>query len=239
MSRHHHLLLTAFLLAVSYSGVAHGQAYQCRAGDARLSTPPAKADAPARRTPIKGYTLALSWSPEFCRTQATHLAQRRQCSGDHGRFGFILHGLWPEGSGDSWPQWCRVAPAPPPATLKRHFCMTPSPSLMARQWAKHGTCMAQRSEQYFHIGAILWNSLVWPDYDRISREKAITAGTIRQAFITANPAWRANQIGVRLNSRGWLEEIRLCYGADFMPARCTPSRLGAPDKVTARIWRGL
>lgn len=46
-------------------------------------------------------------------------------------------------------------------------------------------------------------------------------------------------VGVRLNSRGWLEELRLCYGKDFMPIKCKPRTFGASDQAQARIWRGL
>ena len=54
-----------------------------------------------------------------------------------------------------------------------------------------------------------------------------------------NPGWREEAIGVKLNARGWLEEIRLCYSKTFRPARCTPSRWGAKDAAPAKIWRGL
>ena len=239
--RRHPALATglALLLLAMPAGGAQAQTFQCRAGDARLSAPPVKPDAPARRTPISGYTLALSWSPEFCRNRQTQSSHRHQCSGAHGRFGFILHGLWPDGAGGNWPQWCRTVAPPAPATLRQHFCMMPSPGLMARQWAKHGSCMARHPEGYFKVAAILWDSFVWPDYDRISRDKALTAGAIRHAFAAANPGWRTDQIGLRLNSKGWLQEMRLCYGRDFMPARCGAAQFGPRDSVSARIWRGL
>ena len=241
MAAGHRTIAVAFalLLAGVHGTNAHAQAYQCRAGDARLSAPPVKPEASARRTPTTGYTLALSWSPEFCRTRKTQSVHRHQCSGSHGRFGFILHGLWPESAGDRWPQWCRSVPPPSPATLRQHFCMTPSPSLMARQWAKHGSCMARRPEGYFKVAGILWYSLIWPDYDRISRDKALTAGAIRSAFASANPGWKTEQIGLKLNDKGWLTEMRLCYGRDFTPARCTTRQFGPHDAMTARIWRGL
>lgn len=233
------LTCAVFLAAAVPGSLAYGQAYQCSAGETRLSVPPAKADGPVRNIPVTGYTLALSWSPEFCRTRARQTAHRHQCSGDHGRFGLILHGLWPEGAGDRWPQWCRKVAPPPPATLHQHFCMTPSPRLMGHEWAKHGSCMARRPEGYFNVAAILWNSLQWPDYDRLSRDRKLTAGAVRGAFVVANPGWNAEHIGLRLNDKGWLTEIRLCYARDFLPTRCTPRQFGPRDGTTVRIWRGL
>ena len=99
--------------------------------------------------------------------------------------------------------------------------------------------MTRRPETYFAVTRILWNGLRIPDYDRISREDALTAGRIRKAFADANPGWQAHHVGVKLNKRGWLEELRLCYAKDFMPTRCDASRFGAADGAEAAIWRGL
>ena len=117
--------------------------------------------------------------------------------------------------------------------------MMPSERLIARQWAKHGSCMTRRPQTYFRVTQILWNSLRIPDYDRISREDELTAGRIRTAFADANRGWEPHHIGVKLNRDGWLEEIRLCYGPRFRPARCDARRYGARDGVAAKIWRGL
>src|SRR3546814_530288 len=117
--------------------------------------------------------------------------------------------------------------------------MIPSAQLMARQWAKHGSCMARTPQSYFKATRILWESLRIPDYDRISRQDNLTAGDIRRAFAVANPGWREDGVGVYLNDRGWLEELRLCYSKRFRPTRCDRARLGAKDDVKAKIWRGL
>ncbi len=230
------LLVSAPLLA---SGThAFAQAYQCRVPQGQLSVPRIAPDGPARRTPVTGYTLALSWSPEFCRGREASGAHKRQCSGRDGRFGLIVHGLWPEGTGGNWPQWCSAS-SPSPDTLRPHLCMMPSERMMAHEWAKHGSCMVRRPENYFKVSAILWRSLRLPDLDRLSRRKDLDAGTLRQAFAAANPGWKREQVGLQLNHNGWLEEIRLCYGKDFMPARCDARRYGPKDKTPVKIWRGL
>jgi len=205
----------------------------------RVATvPPIAPDGATRILPVTGYTLALSWSPEFCKPLERVGAHRVQCSGDHGRFGLVVHGLWPEGA-RSWPQWCPTNARPSPARLREHLCISPSARLIARQWAKHGSCMTKRPETYLNVTRILWNSLRIPDYDRISREDGLTAGRIRQAFADANRGWEPEQIGVHLNERGWLEEVRLCYSKRFRPARCDARRYGAQDSAGAKIWRGL
>lgn len=117
--------------------------------------------------------------------------------------------------------------------------MMPSARLMAHEWAKHGSCMTRKPATYFKVSSILWNSLRFPDFDYLSRKKGLNAGAVREAFIRDNPAWRADQIGISLNRKGWLQELELCYGKDFMPARCTKQRLGAANKAQVKIWRGL
>ena len=225
------------VLALLLPATLHAQAYQCRAPQV-TAVPRIAPDAPRRVLPVTGYTLALSWSPEFCKPREGQRAHAAQCSGSNGSFGLVVHGLWPE-SGTSWPQWCPQGADLTPADVRGAMCMMPSARLVARQWAKHGSCMVRRPAQYLKVTRILWESLRIPDYDRISREDGLTAGRIRAAFADANPGIPASAIGVRLNQRGWLEEIRLCYAKTFRPVRCAASRFGAKDSAAAKIWRGL
>lgn len=219
------------------AGALHAQAYQCRPPQV-ASVPRIAPDGPRRVLPVTGYTLALSWSPEFCKPRAGQRAHAVQCSGANGSFGLIVHGLWPE-SGASWPQWCPAGGALTTADIRGAMCLMPSERLIARQWAKHGSCMVRRPANYLKLIRVLRSGLRLPDYDRISREEGLTAGRIRAAFADANPGWREEAIGVMLNGGEWLEEIRLCYGKTFRPARCSPARWGARDAAPAKIWRGL
>ena len=231
--------LVALLLVLPAAAptTASAQAYQCRAPQVN-SVPAITPDGPRRSLPVTGYTMALSWSPEFCKPRADQRSHAAQCSGKNGSFGLVVHGLWPE-SGASWPQWCGEGAALTPATIRANMCMMPSERLIARQWAKHGSCMVRRPDAYLKVTRILWDSYRIPDYDRISREEGLTAGRIRAAFADANPGIPASAIGVKLNSRGWLEEVRLCYAKTFRPTRCSASRFGAKDSAAAKIWRGL
>ncbi|WP_345725575.1 ribonuclease T2 family protein [Qipengyuania proteolytica] len=227
----------AALALAALSAPAAAQSYQCRV-PAQVGVPTITADGPARRLPVSGYTLAVSWSPEFCKTRERQARHARQCSGRDGRFGMVVHGLWPE-SGRSWPQWCGSQRQLTARDLSPNMCLSPSASLLARQWVKHGSCMARRPATYFKVTRILWNGLRWPDFDRVSREDGLTAGTIRTRFVDANPGWMPEAVGVKLNARGWLEELRLCYDKRFMPKACDKARFGARDGVQAKIWRGL
>lgn len=227
-------LLIALLLA-SLPAPARAQAYQCRL-PARIEPWRApQQDGPARRSPISGYILAVSWSPEYCHNDKTSM----QCSGQSGRFGFVLHGLWPEARSGPPPQWCSLTPRPSAQLVRANLCMTPVPWLLEHEWAKHGSCMVRTPEAYFRVSGILWRSLRWPDADRLSRKQDLTVGDLRRAFVEANPDWRGRRIGAELSGRGWLRELRLCYGRDFMPADCPRRSFGPPDSAMLKIWRGM
>ena len=224
-------------LALVTAAPLHAQAYQCRV-PAQVSVPQVYPDGPVRRTTVTGYTLALSWAPEYCKGRESRRADAVQCSGENGRFGLIVHGLWPEGRG-TWPQWCPTKQVLSPAEVRANMCMIPSARMQATEWAKHGACMSRTPAGYFKVTRILYQGLRFPDLDRLSKDPELNVGLIRQRFAAANPGWRADAVGVKLNERGWLEELRLCYDARFMPARCDRGRFGPPDSAAVKIWRGL
>lgn len=58
--------LAIALALLAGSAPLSAQAYQCRVPD-KITVPQVRPDGPVRRTAVTGYTLALSWSPEFCK----------------------------------------------------------------------------------------------------------------------------------------------------------------------------
>ena len=65
------------------------------------------------------------------------------------------------------------------------------------------------------------------------------AGDVRRAFVDANPGWKAGDVALEVNRRGWLEGIRLCYRLDYRPRPCRSSQLGPADGTKVSIYRGL
>lgn len=226
--------LAAALLAVLPTPVL-AQAYQCEPPARIAPFPQPKPDGPIRRTAIAGYTLAASWSPEFCRNDHRSM----ECSGANGRFGFVLHGLWPEAAAGPPPQWCGGPLRPSVELIRRNLCMTPVPPLLEHEWAKHGSCMTRTPEAYYRTETILWRSLQWPDADRLARKNGLTVADLRREFVFANRDWKPEEIGVVLSPGGWLRELRLCYTRDFMPRTCPRQSRGAADSAALKIWRGL
>jgi ribonuclease T2 len=217
---------------------AYAQSYQCRAPSG-LSAPAERkpSSEPRRVKPVTGYTLALSWSPEFCRTRKDSPRDRTQCSGEDGSFAFILHGLWPETNGPAYPQWCASTKPLPPAIVKRNFCMMPTTKMMAHEWAKHGICMTRRPETYFRVSRIMFDAVRFPDMDRLSR-KPLTAAQFRNAFAAANDGLMPDMLRLKVNERGWLQEVKLCLGQSFRPQRCPAYMRTEPADSPVKIWRG-
>ncbi len=228
--------LSAALLALLPSP-ALAQAYQCAVPGTIAPLAPVRPDGPVRRAPIAGYTLAASWSPDYCKTSGD--TRSMQCAKEHGRFGFVLHGLWPEAARGPSPQWCGAPSVLSPQVQRQHLCMTPSPRLLAHEWAKHGSCMVGTPEKYFRVSAILWRSIHWPDADRLSRKRGLTAGDLREEFVAANRGWARESVGIEMSRTGWLRAIRLCYGKGFLPGRCPARQFGPADSAPLKIWRGL
>ena len=76
------------------------------------------------------------------------------------------------------------------------LCTTPSARLLAHEWAKHGSCMAAQPARYFARERQLWSAIRWPDFDRLSRKRGLTAGDVRRAIAEANPRWKPGDIGI-------------------------------------------
>jgi len=237
------LFLVSLLACLMAVQPAFAQSWQCRAPE-KLSRPSPiiPKQSQIRRTSVDGYVLALSWSREYCKSRGNRARNLLQCNGKIGEFGFILHGLWPEARGPNYPQYCRKVGALSRKIVARNICMTPSVSLLQREWAKHGSCMARRPETYFGAARLMFKAIEFPDMDFLSRQykrgKPLTAGGLAEAFETNNADLPASSVRVITNRKGWLKEVRICLGKDFMPRRCPAWMRGAKSKSIVKIWRG-
>ena len=218
-------------------GIASAQALACAPPNTTPRPRPdlASASEPQRNLPIGSYTLAITWSPQFCRTGGFTPAARFQCGGGN-RFGFTLHGLWPDGVGKEWPQYCAATTLLPPATIKGMMCATPSAQLIQHEWAKHGTCMGTTPAGYFGKSSALYAKLRYPDMNALSRGP-LTVGQFTAAFAAANHDIPANAVRVT-TSRGWLDELWLCLDTRYSYVRCKAGTGGLAANASFRIWRG-
>lgn len=202
------------------------------AGECRLSAsavPPAIAtpDGPARAMPIASLILAMTWVGGFCANHGRDPAARGTCTGHAGRAGFVLHGLWPDGAPvdghATWPQWC-AAPAGqswqvPAAVVRAMACTTPSPDLLAHEWAKHGTCMAPSPAAYFARARTAFAKVRFPAMAALAARPGVTAGDVRRAFAAADPRYPVAAIDLLLRD-GHVQEVHLCHDPQLKPAAC-------------------
>jgi ribonuclease T2 len=219
--------------------MAHAQAYQCSTPAAvERVRPDLPSDSqPKRIVPIGSYTLAISWTPQYCRDNGDRAGAQFQC-GTGNRFGFTLHGLWPDGVGKDWPQYCRAAEFVPPPVIRAHLCTTPSAQLLQHEWAKHGTCMpGYRPATYFNQSARLYGKLRYPDMDALSRAP-LTAGRFAVAMAAANPGLKADMMRVTATKQGWLDEVWICLDRRFRYRRCPVHQGGLSPSAALQIWRG-
>ncbi|MEH3157814.1 MAG: ribonuclease T [Sphingomonas taxi] len=231
------LLAAATLLAAP--AVAQAQAYRC-AAPATVERPRPdlpNASQPQRLLPIGSYTLAITWAPQYCHDHGRDASARFQC-GSGNRFGFTLHGLWPDGVGKDWPQYCRATPLLSREVIRRNICSTPSAQLLQHEWAKHGTCMAgYRPERYFAKSTALYAQLRYPDMDALSRG-TLTAAGLAHAMARANPGLEADMMRITANRQGWLDEIWICLDTAFRYQRCPAHQGGLSPNAAVKIWRG-
>ena len=235
------LVATAGAAATLLPAAVPAQSYRCDIPRALPRPHPdlPSAGQPRRILPIGGYTLALSWAPQYCHENARDASARFECGAGRGggnRFGFALHGLWPDGVGREWPQYCTSTALLPQPLIRRHVCVTPSPQLMQHEWAKHGTCMGTAPAAYFARSTGLYARLRYPDMDALSR-RTLTVDGFASAMAAANPGLPAAAIRVTANRRGWLDELWLCLDRRFAYARCARGSGGLPGNAALKIWR--
>jgi ribonuclease T2 len=225
-------------LTLSLPAVAHAQALSCAVPTEIVRPRPDTPDVrnPRRVLPIASYTLALSWSPQYCKESGTRDSSAMQCGQDN-RFGFTLHGLWPDGPGKDWPQYCQSVPILSEATIRANLCATPSAQLLQHEYAKHGSCMPGSADDYFRRSTGLYAKIKYPDMNRLSRQTRLTVGSFAAAFARANRGINSNSVRVTTTKGGWLDEIWLCLDTRFQYEPCTQGG-GAARSAPLNIWRG-
>jgi ribonuclease T2 len=191
----------------------------------------------ARAVPIGGYTLATFWMPQQCKQAIRGIAAIDCARPEIHAAGLVLHGLWPDGEGRDWPQWCKPAAVLPTAVLGAHYCATPSVQQLQHEWAKHGTCMAGFTpEHYFDRAEQLYRGIHIPDLRALSYRDQ-TVDSVKRAIVDANPGLRADTFRLGVDPRGWLEEVYFCLDGNFHARTCAAEgRARGGDKVL--IWRG-
>lgn len=178
--------------------------------------------------PILFHMLAVTWMPETCRAGGDGQGEMA-CSGPN-KFGWTLHGLWPNSDGRPYPRYCRAATRVSDTTIRAELCRTPSVDLVQHEWAAHGVCGWNTPEAYFAQSAQMYDKLARP----MPRE-GMTAGQLRDAFVAANPGLPRDSIYIATSDRVRLREIRICNDLSFNPRPCPGGEVGAPDATVLTV----
>jgi ribonuclease T2 len=185
------------------------------------------------QVPTTGYTLALSWSPQFCRDKGRNPKYATQCDAN-GQFGFILHGLWPEGHGGRYAAWCKPVDVLSRNEVRSNFCMMPSPQLMQHEWAKHGVCQWQNPSDYFAASRKQFDRFNAPDMTALSILPVDSNG-FKDALHIANPTFPLESFSLLTSQGNWLKEVHICMDKAFNPIACRKRRDRAGQSL--KIWR--
>ena len=161
------------------------------------------------------YVLTLSWSPVYCEH---HPEDRQQCGAR--RFGFVLHGLWPQYTNGGYPSSC-AAPSPLTEDARAYGrTVFPSEKLVAHEWQKHGTCSGMDPKAYFKAADDARSAIrIPPELEPGARTRETTAQAVSKAIRDSNP--RITNRGLAVVCSGpELAEVRVCLSKDLQPTAC-------------------
>ena len=158
------------------------------------------------------YLLSLSWSPQHC-SEKPGDPDDAQC-GTHRRFGFVLHGLWPQYASGGYPQSCPAKSPLTPRVIDGMLDVMPSPDLIRHEWQKHGTCSGASPEVFFQRAREAFRTLTIPERYRSPDDAfRVTAADVRRDFRAANAALPADGVAVLCNGH-FFTELRVCLSKD-------------------------
>lgn len=165
------------------------------------------------------YVLALSWMPAFCAQDQSGRDDPRCAPGR--RAGWMVHGLWPQHRGGSWPEYCATnerTPTRRETTEQADIFGTQGAAW--HQWNKHGRCTGLSAQGYYALTRRAMAGLQVPAiFDGIDRTLSVAPDVIEAAFIEANPELTPDQMVVTCR-RDALVELRLCLTRDLEPRTC-------------------
>jgi ribonuclease T2 len=162
------------------------------------------------------YVLSLSWSPAFC----LESPGAAQCNGPR-RFGFIVHGLWPQYE-RGWPQDCAATPLPD-AIAHGVADLMPAGGLVSHEWSVHGTCSGLDPAEYFALLRRAYESVALPALAQAGSAVEQAPAAISGAFFHANPRLPPDSLVLICSRQAAprLREVRVCFARDLTPRACS------------------
>lgn len=194
------------------------------------------------------YALVLSWSPTHCATAQPREGDLQCGRTDGRRYGFVLHGLWPQHD-RGWPEYCptRARPFVPQPVIDNILDIMPSPRLAIHEYKKHGTCSGMDPAQYFAESRKLFTRIKIPAaYINPFENRMVAPDDLMEEFLAANPGLKPDMLAISCGGAGnRLREIRVCFNrsGDFRACGrnedqrklCSASRMFVPPVRTTKV----
>lgn len=177
------------------------------------------ASAQSRPGEFDYYLLSLSWSPEYCAGPGG-ARDRIQC-GEGRRYGFVVHGLWPQYE-RGYPQSCDPSARPVPESLVTSMLpLMPSAKLIQHEWERHGTCSGAGVNDYFRTIQRAFAAVKIPDDFRGPvRDIEVRPAEVKEKFARANPSFPPAAFRIQCGGR-YLSEMRVCMTKDLKGRACS------------------
>lgn len=160
------------------------------------------------------YLLSLSWSPQYCASEAR--PGDSQCQRP---YAFVAHGLWPQNE-RGYPSRCGRAEYLDESLIRRLLPIMPSRPLITHEWKKHGSCSGLSAERYFSTLDRAYRSVRIPGrYQALGDYLSTTTAAIEAEFVAANPDLRPEMLALQCSGQ-YLQEVRICMSPELRPRAC-------------------
>ena len=178
------------------------------------------------------YLLSLSWSPAFCLSDPG----AAECTGTR-RFGFIVHGLWPQYE-EGWPENCNVHEQVPDSVISGISDIMPARGLVYHEWSAHGTCSGLHPADFFALVRRAYGTIAIPaPYSGTAQQVEQAPAAITAAFMHANPQLAAPSIVVICGGQAAprLREVRICLDRSLKPRACSATAVRGACRAATLI----
>lgn len=164
------------------------------------------------------YVFSSSWAPAYCATDSGK-RNTEEC-GPKAKYGFVVHGLWPQYAEGNWPQCCQAVrlPVRNSAVVDKVSSVMIGKSLHDHEFEKHGSCVTADQDAYF--------SNILKAVDRVGLAPGVVPGTTTRIKVAdLRKAWKAppDSVTAICNPDKSLSEVRICLAKDLSPIPCPAS----------------
>jgi ribonuclease T2 len=178
------------------------------------------------------YLLSLSWSPAFCLSDPG----ATECNGPR-RFGFIVHGLWPQYE-KGWPENCNVHEEVPDNVVSSISDIMPARGLVYHEWSAHGTCSGLDAKDFFALVRRAYAGIAIPgSLSGVTHEIEQPPSAIAAEFLQANPKLGVQSIVVTCSRQDAprLREVHICLDRELNPRACSADAARGACRAAALI----